>query len=135
MHSIGKVSVTAIYVPTTRTIKGLEKRGFSLIDELQEALQPLRLQYQQLTNKDLDDHYDGDTAAMGPKHRLHVMECFYRLTPMHSGRLPSSFSDGQVWRAALEVSLYQELQEIGLSPHSRILRPLGPRGTFFSRSV
>jgi hypothetical protein len=52
-------------VPTTGTIKGLEKRGYSLIYELQEALQPLRLQYQQLTNKDLDDYYYGDTAAMG----------------------------------------------------------------------
>ncbi len=68
-------------------IKGLEKRGYSIIDELQEALQPLRLQYQQLTNKDLDDHYDGDTAAMGPKHGLDVIECFYRLTLMHNGGL------------------------------------------------
>ncbi len=67
MHSIGKMIVAAIYdMPTTGTIiKELERQGYSLIDELQEAIQPLRLQYQQLTNKDLDDYYYGDTAAMG----------------------------------------------------------------------
>jgi hypothetical protein len=56
---------------------------FVLLDELKEALQPLRLQYQQLTYKDLDDFYDGDTADMGPEHMIDVMEGFHRLTPIH----------------------------------------------------
>jgi hypothetical protein len=44
---------------------------------------PLRLQYQQLTNKDLDDYYDGEAAAMGPGQMLDVMESFLRLTLLH----------------------------------------------------
>ncbi len=40
---------------------------------------PLRLQYQQLMHKDLDDYYDGETAVMGPRagHMLDVMESFH----------------------------------------------------------
>jgi hypothetical protein len=66
------------------------RRNYFLLTDIKEARMPLRLQYQQLTNKDLDDYYDGKTAAMGPGHMLDVMESFHRL-------------DSQVWRAALEV--------------------------------
>jgi hypothetical protein len=37
----------------------------------------LRLQYQQLTHKDLDGYYDGETAVMGPGHMLDVIESFH----------------------------------------------------------
>ncbi len=53
--SIAIMNIAAITVPTTRIIKSLEKRGYILLADLEEALKPLRLQYQQLTNKDLDD--------------------------------------------------------------------------------
>ena len=66
MHSIGKMSVSAIIVPTTQLIKSMERRNYILLTDIEEAIIPLRHQYQQLTNKYLDDYYDGDTAAMGP---------------------------------------------------------------------
>ena len=55
MHSIGKMSVSAIIVPTTQLIKSMERRNYSLLKDIEEAIKPLRLQYQQLTHKDLDD--------------------------------------------------------------------------------
>jgi hypothetical protein len=51
-----------------------------LLEELCEALKPLILQYQQLTHKDLDDFYDGDTGTLGPKYMLDVMNSFHQLT-------------------------------------------------------
>jgi hypothetical protein len=83
MHSIGKTSVSAIIAPTTQLIKSMERRNYILLTDIEEAIMPLRLQYQQLTNKDSDDYYDGETAAMGPRHMLDVMESFHRLTPIH----------------------------------------------------
>jgi hypothetical protein len=82
MHSIGKMSVSAIIVPTSEVIRSMERRGYVLLEELREALQPLILQYQQLTHKDLDDFYDGDTGTLGPEHMLDVMDSFHRLTPI-----------------------------------------------------
>jgi hypothetical protein len=82
MHSIGKMSVSAIIVPTTQLIKSMERRNYILLTDIEEAIMPLRLQYQQLTNKDLDDYYHGETANMGPGHMLDVMESFHRLTPI-----------------------------------------------------
>jgi hypothetical protein len=83
MHSIGKMSVSAIIVPTTQLIKSMERRNYILLKDIEEAIKPLRLQYQQLTHKDLDDYYEGETAGMGPGHMLDVMESFHRLTPIH----------------------------------------------------
>ena len=83
MQAIAKMSVAAIIMPTTQTIRSMERRGYLLIEDLKEALQPLRLQYQQLTYKDLDDFYDGDTASLGPGNMLDLMESFHRLTPIH----------------------------------------------------
>jgi hypothetical protein len=83
MHSIGKMSISAIIVPTTQLIKSMEWRNYILPKDIEEAVMPLRLQYQQLTKKDLDDYYDGETSAMGPGHMLDVMESFHRLTPIH----------------------------------------------------
>jgi hypothetical protein len=70
-------------VPTTQLIKSMERRNYILLKDIEEEIMPLRLQYQQLTNKDLDDYYNGETAAMGPGHMLDVMESFHRLTPIH----------------------------------------------------
>jgi hypothetical protein len=83
MHSIGKMSVSVIIVPTTQLIKSMERRNYILLTDIEEAIMPLRLKYQQLTNKDLDDYYDGETAAIGPGHMLNLMESFHRLTPIH----------------------------------------------------
>ncbi len=58
-------------------------RNYILLEDIEEAIKPLRLQYQQLTHRDLSDYYDGDTSAMGPGHMLDIMESFHRLTPMH----------------------------------------------------
>ncbi len=77
------MSVSAIIVPTTQLIKSMERRNYILLTDIEEAIMPLRLQYQQLTNKDLDDYYDGETANMGPDHMLDVMESFHRLTLIH----------------------------------------------------
>jgi hypothetical protein len=65
MHSIGKISVSGIIVPTSKVIQSMERRGYVLLEELREALQPLILQYQQLTHKDLNEFYDGDTGTLG----------------------------------------------------------------------
>jgi hypothetical protein len=76
MQSIGKIimmSVSDIILPTGQVIRILERRGYKLIEELSDALQPLNLQYQQLIHKDLGDFYDGDTGTFGPKHMLDVM--------------------------------------------------------------
>ena len=83
MHSIGKMSVSAIIVPTTQLIKSMERRNYILLTDIEEAIKPLRLQYQQLTHKDLDDYFEGETGCMGPGHMLDVMESFHRLTPIH----------------------------------------------------
>jgi hypothetical protein len=64
MHSIGKMSISAIIVPTTQLIKTMERRNYILLKDIEEAIMPLRLHYQQLTNKDLDDYYDGEAAVM-----------------------------------------------------------------------
>ncbi len=61
----------------------MERQNYILLNDIEGAIMPLRLQYQQLTNKDLDDCYDGETAAMAPGHMLDVMESFHRLTPIH----------------------------------------------------
>ncbi len=53
-----------------------------LLEELREALQPLILQYQQLTHKDLFDFYDRDTGTLSPEHMLDVMNSFHRLSPI-----------------------------------------------------
>ncbi len=83
MHSTGEMSVSAIIVPTTQLIKSMERRNYILLMDIEEAIMPPCLQYQQLTNKDLDDYYDGETAAMGPGHMLDVMKSFHCLTPIH----------------------------------------------------
>ena len=83
MQAIGKMSVTAIIMPTTQIIKSLERLVYQLIEDLEEALQPLRLQYQQLTYKDLGEFYEGDTACLGPGNMLDIMESFHRLTLNH----------------------------------------------------
>ncbi len=59
MHSIGKMSISVIIVPTTQLIKSMERRNYIVLKDIKEAIMPLRLQYQQLTNQDLDDYYDG----------------------------------------------------------------------------
>ncbi len=53
-----------------------------LLEELREALQSLILQYQQLTYKDLDCFFDGDTGTLGPEHMLDIMDSFHLLTPI-----------------------------------------------------
>jgi hypothetical protein len=74
-----QMSISAIIVPSTQLIKSMERRNYILLKDIEEAIMPLHLQYQQLTNKDLDDYYEGNTAAMGPGHMLDVMESFHRL--------------------------------------------------------
>jgi hypothetical protein len=80
MHSIGKISVFAIIVPTSEVIQSMERRGYALLEELRKALQPLILQYPQLTQKDLNDFHDGDAETLGPEYMLDVMDSFHRLT-------------------------------------------------------
>ncbi len=88
MHSIGKMSVTAIIVPTSQIICNLERRGYTLLEELREALQALIVQYQQLIHKVLNDFYDGKTGTMGAKHMLDVMDSSQRLTSIRqSGQM------------------------------------------------
>ena len=60
--------VSAIIMPTTQTIKSLERRGYLLLEDLEDALQTLHLQYQQLTYKDLDDFFSSDIVNMGPRY-------------------------------------------------------------------
>jgi hypothetical protein len=40
-----------------------------------------RLQYQMLTNKDLEDYFQ-ENPGTGPSHMLDVMESFHRITPI-----------------------------------------------------
>ncbi len=49
--------------------------------ELEEEIKPMLLQYQMLSNKDLDDYFE-ENPGTGPSHMLDVMESFHRITPI-----------------------------------------------------
>ncbi len=67
MQAMGKMGVSAIVVPTGQVGYLVERRGYTLLEELHEALQPLIVQYPQLTYKDLYDFDVGVTGTLGPE--------------------------------------------------------------------
>jgi hypothetical protein len=108
MHPIGKMSVSAIIVPTSEVIRSMERRGYVLLEELREALQPLILQYQKLTHKDLNDFYDGDTGTLGPEHMLDVMDSFHRVTPSANSAV-LNFRNSDIFSTPSELSKFSNV--------------------------
>ena len=83
MAQIARTNLKGILVPTTHYIRSLDKKNsLALIEIMEEEIKPMRLQYQMLTHKNLDDYLmkiqgqDPRTCSMSWKastvsHHLH----------------------------------------------------------------
>ena len=65
MSQIPRTKIKGILVPTSHYIRSLDKKNTLLLLELEEKIEPMRLQYQMLTNKDLEDYFE-ENPGTGP---------------------------------------------------------------------
>ena len=65
MSQIARTNIKGILVPTTHYIRSLDKKNTLLLIELEEEIKPMRLQYQMLTHKNLDEYFEANPGT-GP---------------------------------------------------------------------